>query len=65
MLELACEADFEAFSRIDAQVHAMHVAWRPDLYQPGLEKDIATFWGMVAFAKICQKITTYTHIIRE
>ena len=34
MLELACEADFEAFSRIDAQVHAMHVAWRPDLYQP-------------------------------
>ena len=32
MLELAREADFEAVNRIAAQVHDLHVSWRPDLY---------------------------------
>ena len=32
MLELAREADFEAVNRIAAQVHNLHVSWRPDLY---------------------------------
>ena len=32
MLELAREADFEAFNAIAAQVHDLHVGWRPDLY---------------------------------
>lgn len=34
MLELAREADLEAIARINAQAHALHVAWRPDLYCP-------------------------------
>lgn len=34
MLELATERDFEDFNRLDRQVHALHVAWRPDLYSP-------------------------------
>lgn len=34
MLELAREADFDAFSRICQQAHALHVAWRPDIYCP-------------------------------
>ena len=32
MLELACEADRPAVNAMAKQVHAMHVAWRPDLY---------------------------------
>ena len=32
MLELAREADFEAFNAIASQVHDLHVGWRPDLY---------------------------------
>ena len=36
MLELAVEADREAVNAIARQVHAMHVAWRPDIYEmPG------------------------------
>lgn len=34
MLELARESDFEEFSRLDAQGHALHVTWRPDIYCP-------------------------------
>ena len=33
MLELACEADRPAVNAMAKQVHAMHVAWRPDLYE--------------------------------
>lgn len=33
MLELATAADWEAVNEIAAQVHAMHVAWRPDIYE--------------------------------
>ena len=33
MLELATAADREAVNEIAAQVHAMHVAWRPDIYE--------------------------------
>lgn len=33
MLELAAPADWEAFERIDAQCHAIHVSWRPDIYK--------------------------------
>ena len=33
MLELARKADFEAVNAMAAQVHAMHVAWRPDIYE--------------------------------
>ena len=33
MLELAASADREAVNEIAAQVHAMHVAWRPDIYE--------------------------------
>lgn len=33
MLELATPADWEAVNEIAAQVHAMHVAWRPDIYE--------------------------------
>ena len=32
MLELAREVDFEAFNAIAAQVHDLHIGWRPDLY---------------------------------
>ncbi len=34
MLELATAADREAVNKIAGQVHAMHVAWRPDIYEP-------------------------------
>ena len=33
MLELATPADREAVNEIAQQVHAMHVAWRPDIYE--------------------------------
>ena len=33
MLELAAPADWEAVNEIAAQVHAMHVSWRPDIYE--------------------------------
>lgn len=32
MLELARESEFESVNRIAAQVHDLHVSWRPDLY---------------------------------
>lgn len=36
MLELAVEADRQAVNALARQVHAMHVAWRPDIYEmPG------------------------------
>ena len=34
MLELATEQDFDAFHRLDQQVHNLHVSWRPDIYCP-------------------------------
>ena len=34
MLELATLADREAVNIIAKQVHDMHVAWRPDIYEP-------------------------------
>lgn len=33
MLELATSADREAVNTLARQVHAMHVAWRPDIYE--------------------------------
>lgn len=33
MLELAAEADREAVNAMARQVHAMHVSWRPDLFE--------------------------------
>lgn len=33
MLELARPEDWEAVNEIAGQVHAMHVAWRPDIYE--------------------------------
>lgn len=33
MLELACPNDRPAVNAMAKQVHAMHVAWRPDLYE--------------------------------
>lgn len=33
MLELATAADREAVEAMARQVHAMHVAWRPDIYE--------------------------------
>lgn len=33
MLELACAADRPAVNAMAKQVHAMHVAWRPDIYE--------------------------------
>lgn len=33
MLELAVEADREAVNAMAQQVHAMHVSWRPDIYE--------------------------------
>ena len=33
MLELAVETDREAVNRLACQVHAMHVAWRPDIFE--------------------------------
>ena len=33
MLELATAADRTAVNEIAQQVHAMHVAWRPDIYE--------------------------------
>jgi len=33
MLELATPADREAVEAMAQQVHAMHVAWRPDIYE--------------------------------
>ena len=34
MLELARPEDREAVNEIAGQVHAMHVDWRPDIYEP-------------------------------
>lgn len=34
MLELACPGDRDAVNVIAKQVHNMHVAWRPDIYEP-------------------------------
>ena len=33
MIELAAKQDREAVERLAKQVHALHVQWRPDLYQ--------------------------------
>ena len=33
MLELAVDADREIVNNLARQVHAMHVAWRPDIYE--------------------------------
>ncbi len=33
MLELAQKQDFEAVNTMARQVHALHVAWRPDIYE--------------------------------
>lgn len=33
MLQLATPADREAINEMALQVHAMHVAWRPDIYE--------------------------------
>lgn len=33
MLQLATRSDREAINEIAGQVHAMHVAWRPDIYE--------------------------------
>ena len=33
MLELASSTDREAVNRLAREVHAMHVAWRPDIYE--------------------------------
>lgn len=33
MLELAQRSDREAVNHLARQVHAMHVAWRPDIYE--------------------------------
>lgn len=33
MLELARKEDFDAVNAMAAQVHAMHVEWRPDIYE--------------------------------
>ena len=33
MLELARQTDREAVNTLAAQVHAMHVSWRPDIYK--------------------------------
>ena len=33
MLELARLSDWEAINALALQVHAMHVAWRPDIYE--------------------------------
>lgn len=33
MLQLATPADREAINALALQVHAMHVAWRPDIYE--------------------------------
>ena len=34
MLELATPADREPVNAIAKQIHDMHVAWRPDIYEP-------------------------------
>ena len=34
MLQLATLADREAVNAIAKQIHDLHVAWRPDIYQP-------------------------------
>ncbi len=33
MLQLAVPGDFEAVNEMARQVHAMHTAWRPDIYE--------------------------------
>ena len=33
MLELACPADREAVNALARQAHAMHVQWRPDIFE--------------------------------
>lgn len=37
MLQLATPADRETVNELAMQVHAMHVAWRPDIYEMVLE----------------------------
>lgn len=33
MLELARKSDWEAVNRLSVQIHDLHVAWRPDIYE--------------------------------
>ena len=33
MLELARQCDFDSVNALAIQVHALHVSWRPDIYQ--------------------------------
>lgn len=33
MLELACPSDRDAVNTLARQIHAMHINWRPDLYE--------------------------------
>ncbi len=33
MLELARQCDFDSVNEFAGQVHAMHVSWRPDIYE--------------------------------
>lgn len=72
MLELAQIEDREAVNRLARQVHAMHVIWRPDLYQmPDELYPEERFLSAVAkrqlyVAKVGQEIIGYAEMnIRE
>ena len=54
MLELATSADRVAVNEIAGQVHAMHVAWRPDIYEMPEEQ-----YSIVRFENAIQERQMY------
>ena len=69
MLELARPEDREAVNRIALQVHAMHVAWRPDIYElveelyPRDRFDEAVRQRRLYVAKIDGTVVGYTSLL--
>ena len=54
MLQLATASDRKAVNEIARQVHAMHVAWRPDIYEMAAE-----MYPEERFLKAIQERTLY------
>ena len=68
MLELARESDWEAVLRLSRQVHDLHLAWRPDLFQaceislPKEEFLEAISRRMLYVARVDGRIAGYVHL---
>ena len=54
MLELAQKADWESVNNLAKQVHEMHIAWRPDIYE-----DAESLYPMERFASAIKNRELY------